>query len=58
MKKFEKVNQSKIEKLLNDAPEKSLLKSVLGGMGPICGNGVSYANTTYVNMPYYNKIKF
>jgi hypothetical protein len=58
MKKFEKVNQSKIEKLLNDAPEKSLLKSVLGGMGPTCSKDVAYANTTYVNMPYYNRIKF
>lgn len=47
MKKFKKVDQEKIEKLLKDSPEKSLLKNVLGGAGPICNPAANYADSIH-----------
>jgi hypothetical protein len=55
MKEFKKIDEKKFNKLLEKAPENSLLKSVLGGAVE-CSSTVAYANTTFYNN-YYNRIK-
>jgi len=49
MKKFKKVSSSKLDKLVKDAPEKSLLASLLGGSNTkSCDPSWHFANTVYV----------
>jgi hypothetical protein len=56
MKKFNKIDEKKFSKLLEKAPENSLLKSILGGATE-CSKTVAYANIAFYNYTtYYNRI--